>query len=357
MSEQNCQVAVYYFPNWHPCKWNEPRYGQGQSEWVAVQNARPRFPGHKQPKIPLWGYEDESDPGVMEKKIAAAADHAIDAFIYDWYWWEKGPSLEAGLERGYLGARNNDRVKFGIMWANHRPVTRQAFDAAIDHVVDDYFSHPSYWKIEGRPYFSIYELHTLIAGLGDIDETRRAIDSLREKAVRAGFPGLHLNFVEWGLRNLPDTSFEAQNLLIGALGADSVTDYVWVHHVETPNFPENPYPEVAEKATRDWDRFAASYRAPYHPNVTMGWDSWPRVPDEKPFEPGVYPATPLITGNPPEEFRKALARARAWLERPEIRQKILTINAWNEWTEGSYLEPDTEYGMRYLEAIKSVFAK
>jgi hypothetical protein len=300
----------------------------------------------------------------MEKKIAAAADHGVDTFLFDWYWWENGPSLEAALEKGYFEAANRERVKFAIMWANHRPVFRQTFDAAVDHIVNDYFPQPSYWKVEGRPYFSIYELHTLIGGLETgspgstgIDETRRAMDNLREKTLKAGFPGLHFNAVEWGLRNLPDASFEAQNWMIDALGIDSVTDYVWVHHIDLPCFPENPYPEAAERAYADWDRFAASYRVPYHPNVTMGWDSWSRVPAEKPFEPGAYPATPLITGNPPAEFRKALERARQWLERPENSQKILTINAWNEWTEGSYLEPDTEYGMGYLEAILDVFGK
>jgi hypothetical protein len=362
MNESRCQVAVYYFPNWHPCAWTEPRYGPGQSEWVAVQNAVPRFPGHKQPKVPLWGYEDESDPAVMEKKIAAAADHGVDAFLFDWYWWENGPSLEAALEKGYFGAANRDRVQFAIMWANHRPVSRQTFDQAVDHIVNDYFPLPSYWKVEGRPYFSIYELHTLIAGLETggagstgVDETLRAIDSLREKTLKAGFPGLHFNGVEWGLRNLPDASFEAQNWMIDHLGIDSVTDYVWVHHAETPGFPENDYLEVAGKAYADWDRFSSGYRVPYHPNVTMGWDSWPRVPVEKPFEPGAYPATPLITANPPAAFRTALEQARRWLERPEISQKILTVNAWNEWTEGSYLEPDTEYGLGYLEAIRDVF--
>jgi hypothetical protein len=87
----------------------------------------------------------------------------------------------------------------------------------------------------------------------------------------------------------------------------------------------------------------------------MGWDSWPRVPIEKPFELGLYPATPLITANPPGEFRKALAQVRQWLLKPEVNQKIFTINAWNEWTEGSYLEPDRVNGMGYLEAIRAVF--
>ncbi len=103
------------------------------------------------------------------------------------------------------------------------------------------------------------------------------------------------------------------------------------------------------------NRFTAAYQVPYHPNVTMGWDSWPRVPAERPFEPGAYPATPLITANPPSEFRLALAKARAWLDRPEVAQKILTINAWNEWTEGSYLEPDEVHGMGYLQAIRDIF--
>jgi hypothetical protein len=357
MNKEKTQVAVYYFPNWHPCKWNEKSYGAGNSEWEIVRKAKPRFRGHQQPKVPLWGYEDESKPAVMEKKIAAAAEHGVDAFIYDWYWWENGPSLEAGLEKGFFGANNNSLLKFGIMWANHRPVSRQTFDAAIDHIVKDYFQRPSYWTIEGKPYFSIYELHTLIAGLGGLDETCRAMDSLREKTVRAGLPGIHFNAVEWGLRNLPEPEMEAQNRMIAALGVESVTDYVWVHHVPTPRFPENPYPEVAEGAYKDWDRFGAAYPVPYHPNVTMGWDSWPRVPADKPFEPGAYPATPLVTANSPEEFGKALQRARAWLERPEVKQKILTINAWNEWTEGSYLEPDTVNSMGYLEAIQRIFGE
>lgn len=351
------QVAVYYFPNWHPCQWNAKSYGQGNSEWVTVQAARPRFTRHQQPKVPLWGYEDESIPEVMEKKIAAAADHAVDAWIFDWYWWENGPSLEACLEKGFFGASNNQRIKFGIMWANHRPVPRNVFDQATGHAIYEYFNHPSIWKVDGKPYFSIYELQTLIAGLGGIDQTRQALDDFRQRAIQAGIGEIHLNVVEWGLRNLPDPSPEGQVNLIEAFGFDSVTDYVWVHHVDLPDFPENGYAEIAQKAYADWERFKATYPTPYHPNVTMGWDSWPRVASDKPFEPGAYPATPLITSNPPQEFRLALEKARSWLIRPEVRQKILTINAWNEWTEGSYLEPDIEHGMGYLEAIHDVFGK
>lgn len=351
----NPTVACYYFPNWHPCPRNDSIYGPNESEWVQVREAVPRFPGHRQPKVPLWGYEDESDPAVMEKKIAVAADHGIGVFIYDWYWNDDGPYLERALEQGYLRAANNDRVQFGIMWANHRRVPYQTFERAADHIVETYFSRPSCWRIEGCPYFSIYELHTLIAGLGSVDETRRAVDYLRQRTVDAGFADLHLNAVEWGLRNLPDPSVEAQRTLIADLGISSVTSYVWVHNVDLPGFPENAYAEVGERAYADWDRFLAAYGVPYHPNVTMGWDPWPRVPLEQAFEPQGYPRTPLITDNPPHEFHRALTRAREWFESRDVSQSVLTINAWNEWTEGSYLEPDTEHGMGYLEAIADVF--
>lgn len=49
----------------------------------------------------------------------------------------------------------------------------------------------------------------------------------------------------------------------------------------------------------------------------------------------------------------ALVKARL-VARPD-QPKIMTINAWNEWTEGSYLEPDTVQGLGYLAAIQATF--
>ena len=113
-------VASYYFGNYHP---GDPRNaknkGQAWSEWELVKAAKPRFPGHQQPNVPLWGYADESDPKVMEQKIAAAADHGIDAFIFDWYYYNDGPFLDRPIDIGFLKARNNARLKFAFMWANH----------------------------------------------------------------------------------------------------------------------------------------------------------------------------------------------------------------------------------------------
>jgi hypothetical protein len=170
------ELAAYYFPNYHQDARNIKWHGAKWTEWELVKRAEPRFSGHLQPKIPFWGYEDEADPKVMEKKIAAAADHGLDAFIFDWYWYEDGPYLERCLEDGYLNAANNDKLKFSLMWANHdltyihpairnKPyntlisgaVSEKAFKEATEHMIKKYFSHPSYWRVEGGLYFSVYE--------------------------------------------------------------------------------------------------------------------------------------------------------------------------------------------------------
>lgn len=99
---KDIQVAAYYFPNYHPDARNALSHGPGWTEWELVKMARPRFSGPRQPRVPAWGYEDESKPEVMANKIEVAADHGLDAFIFDWYWYNDGPFLERGLEQGFF---------------------------------------------------------------------------------------------------------------------------------------------------------------------------------------------------------------------------------------------------------------
>ena len=192
------QVAAYYFPQYHRDPRNDRWHGPGWTEWALVRAATPRFPGHQQPKVPLWGYEDEADPAVMARKIDAAADHAVDTFIFDWYWYDGAPFLNGALDEGFLGAPNNDRLQCALMWANHDWISifprahdttprvlapgatsRPQFEAAVEYMIERYFAHPSYWRIDGKPYFSIYELMTFVRGLGGADATRWALDWFR----------------------------------------------------------------------------------------------------------------------------------------------------------------------------------
>ena len=378
MSTPRCTVACYYFPNYHVDPRNERQHGKGWMEWELVKYARPRFAGHQQPKIPLWGYEDESDPAVMAKKIDVAADHNIDAFIYDWYYYNDGPFLERGLEKGFFGAPNNKRLKFGIMWANHdwfdihpakraiEPplqfpgmVTPETFDRMTSYVVDHYFSHPSYWLINKRPYFSFYELSKLIAGFGGVDATRKALDAFREKTRKAGFPDAHLNAVVWGHTILPnEEKVKNPAELVARLGFDSVTSYVWIHHVALPEYPETPFKYVMDKYFEYADQAVKEYQVPYYPNASVGWDSSPRTCISDVADNSSYPFTCNIGGNTPKAFGDGMWRAKEFVLNPSPARKeydrIITVNSWNEWTEGSYLEPDTVNGLGYLQTLRDV---
>jgi hypothetical protein len=361
--DQDFDIAAYYWPAYH----DEPRWRrfmpEGQGEWETIRKARPKFQGHYQPRVPAWGYLDESDPRVMGNKIDAAAAHGVNVFIFDWYWYENQPFLEEALNKGFLGARNNDRVRFFLMWANHDASTlwdlrrshrhevvwpgavdRPTFDRAVARVMERYFHHPSYYCIEDRPVFSIYEIGTLVKGLGGVGAARDALDSLRARARQDGFPGLHIQAVLWSripptLSMIPGDRSETQDNTIRALGIDSLTNYQWCHYV----LPRGSYKDWAEQAVGAWERWAGEFSVPFYPHVSIGWDTNPRFKEFK---------ENLVAGSTPELFGEYLRRAAAFVDRHKLSPRLITVNSWNEWSEGSYLEPDTVHGMGYLEAVR-----
>ena len=354
-AEGKVEVAVYYFPQWHVDAQNEKSHGYPWTEWESLKTAKPRFAGHQQPKVPLWGYEDEADPKVMAKKINAASSHGIDIFLYDWYYKDDGPFLQRCLEEGFLKAPNKSKLKFAIMWANHWEVTPATFDSVMDICINKYFKDPSYWKIDGCPYFSIYQLYTFINSFGSTEKAIDALQKFRAKTKAAGFKDLHLNAVQWGLHMPDGVPAKDANELIDLFSINSVDSYVWIHHTDMPEFPTTKYEYMMNKATEYWRTASTNFKVPYHPNVTMGWDASPRCDTAKPFVKGEYPFFSILTGNTPAKFKQSLQSAKDFIDASKAIHKIITINSWNEWTEGSYLEPDTINKMKYLEAIKTVF--
>jgi hypothetical protein len=379
------EVAVYYFPNYHPDSINARWHGMGWTEWEVVRAAKPRFKGHEQPKVPSWGYFNEADPKWAAKEIDLAADNDIDCFIYDWYWYSNtGQYLQEGLEKGFLKAPNRNRLKFALMWANHdwlniQPatfdnnrvkltegeVTKELWDTISSYIVDNYFKQPNYWKIDGKPYFSIYEIITFINGLGGLDEAKKAIQLLDDKTKKAGFPGVHFNIMSWMVnddmaKSITGTSVPANaREMVKALETASVSTYCYVHHYNNmgkDGFPTVPVEKAFASAKAYWKKFTTDYPdILYTPNVSMGWDASPRCMQSDTFEPKDYPWTPVFAGNTPASFKMQLQEAKTFLDTYNPKHKIIVLNSWNEWTEGSYLLPEKKYGDAYLKAIKAVF--
>jgi hypothetical protein len=374
--KKNIQTAVYYFPNYHVDPRNEKIHGRNWTEWKLMKQATSRFPGHDQPKVPLWGYEDEADPVVMAKKIDAAADYDIDAFVFDWYWYE-GPFLERALNDGFLKATNNSRLKFALMWANHdwksfHPGSRNVASYPIDfpwtttydtvgfvwdYIIENYMTHPQYWNIDGLPYFSIYAFNRFIIQMGGVEATANVLALLRDKARKAGLPGVHVNAIWFDiLDNHPACSACSQSEWKTKIGINSFTSYnnVCIGKDWFSEFPFVNYLNMADDYLETAKKAMKTLPGPYYPVVTMGWDSSPRTVQSEIYDnkPG-YPYLPVMEPTP-DKFGKVLEATRdCLLNRPQ-NERIMFINAWNEWTEGSYLEPDKKYGFGYLEAIKHI---
>lgn len=371
-------VLAYYFPGWHADPRTDAWFGKEWTEWNLLREAGPRFEGHRQPRVPASGYEDESEPDVSAKQIELARAHGIDGMLVDYYWYDDGGYLDGALDRGLLGAQNFEKIDFALMWANHElvdifPTARrdgppprhlkagaidaEAFDRMTDHIVSQYFSRDNYLTVNGKPWFSVYEIGNLIRGLGGVAETAASLERFREKVIAAGHPGLHLDAVVWGFGVLPTAvQIEDPVSLIERLGFASTTSYVWMHHVDVDKFgfPVADAKALQDGAFEEYERLAEKLPVPFYPNVTVGWDSSPRTDQTVAFERGRYPFTP-VWDQTPEEFHSGLVRAQRFLNVRPSEHPVITINAWNEWTEGSSLLPDTTHGFAFLEAVRDVF--
>ena len=369
MTSRHYDVAAYIWPSYTG---DEPRshmfWPEGEGEWQTVRTATAKFEGHNWPRKPLWGYCNEADPKVMEQQIDAAADHGVNVFIYDWYWYDNRPFLEQCLNNGYLKSPNNDRVKFYLMWANHNvncvwdkrlahdhldtviwqaAVNRTQFEEIALRLIRRYFTHPSYYTIDDCPLFQIYDLNNLVTGLGGLEQTADAFAWFRAQVVKAGLAGLHLQLTSWGASKLNLSGVDAGTSVTPAgvveqLCFDSLTHYQYVHFTNI----DRDYADIMVDVQKEWAHMERDYSVPYFPHVSVGWDNNPRF---ETFRPGV------VRNNTPAEVEKAFVAARDYVDAHPAQPPLITINSWNEWTETSYLQPDDLYGYGYLEAVRNVF--
>lgn len=363
--EKKYDVAAYIWPSFHYEPRAERFWPEKDGEWYTVRRGTPRFEGHDMPRIPLLGYQDEADPDVMRQQVALGAKYGVNTFIMDWYWYEDAPCFERQLNEGLIPALEGSDSKFYLMWANHHAstgwdmhtdvnediwsgkVSREVFEGMMDRVIDKYFKLACYYRIDDKPVFCIYYAAGFVAGLGGVDNAVSALNWLRSRVKEKGLPGLHLQFTvrrgsagtyEDNASGLGDCSNEA---LVSLLGADSGTSYQFVADA---GYGEGDYVVWANDAMAKWEEDEQAYPM-FFPHVSVGWDNTQRMPSEK---TAVINATPFA-------FEACLHKAKMHIDSHPDRPPLITINSWNEWTEGSYLLPDMRWGYAYLEAVKKVF--
>jgi hypothetical protein len=317
------------------------------------------------PRIPLLGYQDEADPAVMRQHVSLAREHGINVFIMDWYWYDNAPCFERQLNEGLIPALEGTDSRFYLMWANHDvnnlwdmhadtshdsadiqlsgQVPRDILEPMFNRLVDKYFGLDCYYRIDDKPVLSIFQYPNLIAGLGGAEQTCDALTWMRRRSEQAGLPGLHIQAIAQGGRRTEagaDLEQGSEFQTARALAFDSATSYQYCMDAGG----EGDYVTWAHRAMAAWEAHEKAHGI-FFPHVSAGWDNTHRNPSMK----------TAVLGSTPDAFEACLWKARQYLDSHPDQTPLVTLNSWNEWTEGSYLLPDMRWGYRYLQAVRNVF--
>lgn len=355
-------VAAFIWPSCHDDSLGHAHlWPQGHGEWEVIQKGNPRFEGHYQPKQPLWGYEHDDDPRVVERWIDTALEYGVNTFIYDWYWFMDYPYLEGALNNGFLKARNNEQMNFYIMWANHvvaknywnyhlhgddtsvlfdPKVNWDQFKTIVARVINQYFTRPNYVKIDGCPVFGVFDINQFIQSFGSTDEAAKAMAYFRDEVIKAGFKGLHVQENKGGGGFLSDQQIAYANEYVEKLGVNSMAFY------NMGGF-DCDYLKHGQSALDIRKQYDDVFSIPVFPTVSIGWDDSPRFPAK-----GAEHVTRF--NHSPQVFATFLQAAKEYTDSHPDQPPFIMINAWNEWVEGSYLLPDRKFGFGFLEAVRDV---
>ena len=332
------QVGVYYFPGWNSnsAYWNDLKGLPGS-----------RSPGKAWPdREPLLGFNyREEDPAVAEKHLQWMHGYGIDFIVYDWYWnKDKTTKLDHAL-KAHIKARNSKQLKFSILWANHSevPENLDQFTAMVDYWIKNYFNKKQFMTIDGRPVVYIFSPGKLRDNAKKFGKsTKDLFDISRNLARKAGFKGIYFVACTQALDTLvkdyiPRNDYDAMSAYNYHRGYSG--------KYEKGGLSTN-YSELMSGYMQSWQWILNNSQLPYFVPVTAGWNSKPWG-SNTPHDESI---------SDPSSFKNHLLEAKAMLDRyPDKTMKTVVICAWNEFGEGSYIEPTKKWQFQYLQAIKDVF--
>lgn len=317
-------VGAYYYPGWY-----------NYERWAVLNS----FPERR----PVLGYYKEGSPEVADWHVKWALEHGISFFIYDWYWDRGERHLEHALHEGLFRSRYGNKMKFCLLWANHNPKgshSPQDMEAVTKYWIENYFRRPNYLKIGGRNVVVIFSTHGPTSDMGSA-AVRSTFEKMRNMCESAGVGGLYL----------VGCSYPGRDRIgpIESEGYDAVSGY---NYPPAGNKGQRvaPYEWMVDGYKEYWTEIAGSTHLPYIPVCEPGWDARPW-----------HGMNSLVrTGKTPALWKKMLENAKEFVDDPARKkpegQKLVFLEAWNEFGEGDYIEPHAQWGFDYLEAVRQVFA-
>lgn len=348
--KREVKYIAFYLPQFHPIPENDLWWGKGFTEWTNVSKAIPQFLGHYQPRIPgELGYYDLRISDVMARQIELAKNYGIFGFCFYFYWFNGKRLLDKPLEN--LLNDNKLDLPFCLSWANEDWTRRwdgrsdqiiisqeHSFenDSKIIYDLIKFFDDPRYITIDGRPLLILYRANILKEPNKTIDYWKRvALDNgFKEPYILAtrtfgynnpsndGFEGV-IDFPPHNINNLHELSKELD--LLNPEYSGIVYRYSDLVDSSIKNISKEEYKKFF--------------------TVFPSWDNEARRPGN-----GL-----TFMDSTPELYGRWLDHvSRKTIKNFEKEERFVFINAWNEWAEGAYLEPDRRFGYAYLQMTRDV---
>lgn len=354
------KIIAYYLPQFHLTEDNNNFWGNGFTEWEVLHKAKPLFKGHQQPRIPIKEY-DLLDPSTLRWQAEIAKQHGIYGFCLYHYWFSGKKMLYQPLE--ILLQHPEIDIPFCLCWANQswtdawrsptpKLLIEQKYDAVNDW--ENHFDYllpflkdPRYIRIDGKPLFVIYRPQ-------DIPDLQSRLQSWRQTATKHGvgpilFASQHPDFFHSGVPpEWMDYTIEYHPCDVNqAFDSHLLKMHTRIMKaLDKRNFFERtglPRPVRRRSYDKVWGNILRLEPQGPHslPGAFVGWDNTPRYGRRG----------SCICGQSPEKFCRYLS-AQIRRAKEIYHTDLLFLFAWNEWSEGGYLEPDVQNGMAYLQALQ-----
>lgn len=341
------KIIAFYLPQFHPIPLNDNAWGEGFTEWSNVRPAESQFVGHYQPHVPdELGYYDLRDPSIQRKQVELARTYGVGGFCFYFYWFGGERILEMPI-LNYL-ADQSLSLPFCLCWANENWSRRwdglesellisqqhsEDDDLAFIKYVAKYLRDPRYIRVDGKPLLLVYRPSLL-------PDMAATVERWRTWCRENGVGEIYLAYTQ---------SFEKRD----------PRDYRLDAAVEFPPNNSSP-PDITDQVeptnsrfagkVYDWTVFPERSRNSTRPDYTLfrsvnpGWDNTAR---RKNMATIFANSTPALYE---EWLENMLVDTRAHFASQD--QRLVFVNAWNEWAEGAHLEPDRRYGFAWLEATR-----